>query len=133
MYFQRYRNGTISDDTVIEVKRFNLLVADIGGTNVKTKKILKKAEGLDEAYILSLTSGKDYGKEAVVAMMAKMNVNIDEKKIFFIFAGHPSEVEDFLRVNPALSRRTPRFLQFNDYTPMELVDITNEKAYVVSC
>ena len=47
----------------------------IGGTNAKTEKILKKAEGrvlfVDEAYTLSSTSGKDYGKEAIEAMMAK--------------------------------------------------------------
>ena len=35
-------------------------------------------------------------------------------------------MEDFLRVNPGLSRRVPNFLQFSDYTPMELAEITNK-------
>ena len=35
-------------------------------------------------------------------------------------------MEDFLRVNPGLSIRIPNFLQFNDYTPMELAEITNK-------
>ena len=35
-------------------------------------------------------------------------------------------MEDFLRVNPGLSRRIPNFLQFNDYTPMEIAEITNK-------
>ena len=88
----------------------------IGGTNAKTKKILKKAEGrvlfVDEAYTLSSTSAKDYGKEAIEAMMAKMNANIDwkTKKPIFIFAGYLCEMEDFLRVNPGLSRRIPNVL-----------------------
>ena len=103
----------------------------IGGTNAKTEKILKKAEGrvlfADEAYTLS-TSGKDYGKEAIEAMMAKINANIDKKtkNQIFIFAGYPGDMEGFLRVNPVLSRRIPNFLQFKDYTPMELAEITNK-------
>ena len=56
------------------------------------------------------------------------NANIDgkTKNPIFIFAGYPCEMEDFLRVNPGLSRRIPNFLQFNDYTPMELAEITNK-------
>ena len=94
----------------------------IGGTNAKIEKILKKAEGrvlfVDHAYTLSSTSGRYYGKEAIEAMMAKMNANIDgkTKNPIFIFAGYPCEMEDSLRVNPGLSRRIPNVLQFNDYT-----------------
>ena len=60
--------------------------------------------------------------------MAKMNANIDgkTKKSIFIFAVYPCEMEDFLRVSPGLSRRIPNVLQFNDYTPMELAEITNK-------
>ena len=124
--------GIINHDTVIEVQRSDLVAEHIGGTNAKTKNMLKKAEGrvliVDEAYTLSSTSGKDYGKEAVEAMMAKMNANIDgkTKNLTFIFARYPCEMEDFLRVNPGLSRRIPNFQQFNDYTPMELAEITNK-------
>ena len=53
----------------------------IGGTIAKTEKILRKAEGrvlfVHEAYTLSSASGKDFGKEAIEAMMGKMNANID--------------------------------------------------------
>ena len=88
----------------------------IGVTNAKTKKILKKIEGrvlfVDEAYTISSTSVKDYGKEAIEAMMAKMNANIDgkTKNPIFIFAGYLCKIEDFLRVNPGLSRRIPNVL-----------------------
>ena len=102
----------------------------IGVTNAKTKKILKKAKGrvlfVDETYTLSFTSGKDYGKEAIEAVMAKMNSNIDwkTKKTIFIFAWYPCEMEDFLRVNPGLSRQIPNVLQL--HVPMELAEITNK-------
>ena len=60
--------------------------------------------------------------------MGKMNANIDgkTKNPIFIFAGYPCEMEDFLRVNPGLSRRIPNVLQFNDYMPMELAETTNK-------
>ena len=104
----------------------------IGGTNAKTEKKLKKAEGwvlfVDEAYTLSSTSAKDYGKEAIEAMMAKMNANIDRKTKhpIFISAGYSCKMEDLLRVKPGLSRRIPNVLQFNDYTPMKLAELTNK-------
>ena len=104
----------------------------ISGTNAKIEEILKKGEGrvlfVDEAYILSSTSGKDYGKEAIEAMMAKMNANIDgkTKNTIFIFAGYRCEMEDLLRVNPGLSRQISNFLRFNDYTPMEFAEINNK-------
>ena len=124
--------GIIDDDTVIEVEQCDLVVDHIGGTNAKTKKMLKKAQVqvpiADDAYTLSSTWGKDYTKEAVEATMVKMNTNIDRKtkKVIFIFTGHPCEMEDFLRVNPGLSSRISNSLHFNDYTLMELAEITNK-------
>ena len=65
----------------------------ISGTNEKTEKTLKKAKGrmlfVDEVYTLLSTSGKVYGKEAIEALMANMNSNIDgkTKNPIFIFAG----------------------------------------------
>ena len=58
LYFQVFSKiGIIDDDTVIKVQRSGLVTEYIGGTNAKTEKILKKAEGrvlfVDEAYTLS--------------------------------------------------------------------------------
>ena len=80
-----------------------MIVEHIGGANAKIEKILKKAEGF---VLIVYKAGKDYGKKAVEAKMAKINVNIDgkTKKAIFIFAECPCEMEDFLRVNPCLSR-----------------------------
>ena len=46
---------------------------------------------VDETYALSSTSGKDYGKEAIEAMMAKMNANLHgkTKKQFLYLLGIP--------------------------------------------
>ena len=87
------------------------------GTNAKPKKILKKADGqmlfFDEAYTLSLTSGKDYSKGAIEVMMAKMNANIDEetkKKQFFYLLGIPAK-------NGRLLESEPRFLKMYSKFP----------------
>ena len=112
------------------MQRSDLVAEHIGGTNAKTKKILKKAEGwvlfVNEAYTLSLTSGKDYGKEAIEAMKMNANTGGKTKNPIFIFAGYPYEMEDILRGNPGLSRQIPNFLQFNDYTLIGLAEITNK-------
>ena len=54
------------------------------------------------------------------------NIDGKTKNPIFVFAGYPCEMEDFLRVNPGLSRQIPNVLQFSDYTPMELAEITNK-------
>ena len=72
----------------------------IGETNAKTEKIWKKAEGwgllVDKTYTLSLTSAKDYDKEAIETMTTKMNENLDGKiqSPIFLFAGYLYETEE---------------------------------------
>ena len=68
--------------------------------------------------------------------MAKINVNIDRKtkKTGSVFARYPCEMVHFLIANPGLSIRIPNFLQFNDYNPIKLAEITNKilLSYVMS-
>ena len=60
----------------------------------KDRKNIKESRRAGAIYTLSSTSGKDYAKEAIDAMMVKMNANIDgkTKKTMFIFAGYPCEM-----------------------------------------
>ena len=60
----------------------------------KDRKNIKESRRAGAIYTLSSTSGKDYGKEAIDAMMVKMNANIygKTKKTMFIFAGYPCEM-----------------------------------------
>ena len=110
LYFQVFSEILgLSTMTVIEVQRSDLVVEHIGGTNAKTEKILKKAEGqvlfVDEAYTLSSTSGKDYWQRSDRGNDGENECEYrrKNKKHNFIFAGYPCEMED-LRVNPGLSR-----------------------------
>ena len=94
----------------------------------KDQKNIKESKGLFVNEALTSTSGKDYVKKAIEAMIVKTNTNKDGeiRNPILIFAGYPCEMEDFLRMNPGLLRWIPNFLQFNDYTPMVLAEITNK-------
>ena len=92
----------IKNEKIIEVQRSDLVAEHIGGTAQKTEKMLKLAEGgvffLDEAYRLNSTSDRDYGKEALETIMARMNANPDKdvQNPIFIFAGYENEMEQFM-------------------------------------
>ena len=44
-----------------------------------------------------------------------------------IFAGYKEQINDFLKMNPGLTRRVKTVLNFADFTPEELFDITKCK------
>ena len=64
--------------------------------------------------------------------MAKMRANIDGKikNSIFIFAAYLHEMEDFLTVNPGLSRRITNVLHFIDCTLTELRNHRQSSAYL---
>lgn len=81
----------------------------------RPKKILKKTDGkvllADEAWF-------DI-REVLWQRSNQDNDGENERK-------YTCEMEDFFRVNPGLSRGIPIFLEFNDYTSMEVVEIANK-------
>ena len=103
----------------------------------KLQKSLRKLSGVscllfvDEAYTLCSPSERDFGKEAVETLMAYMNNNVNPniKNPIMIFAGYKEQMNDFLRMNPGLTRRVKIVLNFADFTPKDLCDITNVKCY----
>ena len=117
----------------MEVQRSDLFAEHIGGTASKTAKIIKKAEGcvlfVDEAYTLCSPSKRDFGKEAVETLMAHRNNNVNPniKNPMMIFAGYKEQMNDFLKVNPGLTRRVKTVLNFADFTPEDLCNITKCK------
>ena len=120
-------------EKVVEVQRSDLVGEHIGGTASKTAKIIKKTEGgvlfIDEAYTLCLPSERDFGKEAVETLMANMNNNVNPKikSPIMIFAGCKEQINDFLKMNPGLTRRVKTVSNFADFTPEELCGITKCK------
>ncbi len=117
--------GVISKGHLVEVERADLVGEFIGHTAQKTRDNLKKAQGgvlfIDEAYSLCRGGEKDFGKEAIDALVKAME---DRKNEFvLILAGYPKEMEMFLRSNPGLSSRFPLHIDFPDYSIEELLAI----------
>ena len=94
-------------------------------TTTQTLAKLEEARGgvlfIDEAYSLDKKSTNDTGKEAITTILKYMEDHKNE--IMIIFAGYTKEMEQFLQINPGLTSRVPNRLDFEDYTPEQIVQM----------
>jgi stage V sporulation protein K len=130
--------GILSKGHLIEVERADLVGEYIGHTAMKTRDMLKKAGGgilfIDEAYTLAQGGEKDFGKEAIAALVKAMEDSRDN--LVVILAGYSLEMQRFLASNPGLRSRFPIQIDFADYNCEELFQIAlqiyNERDYELS-
>ncbi|MCC8180917.1 MAG: AAA family ATPase [Planctomycetes bacterium] len=119
--------GLIEKGHLIELDRSGLVGGYLGQTAIKVKEVVDKAlDGvlfIDEAY--SLVGGKQgndsYGMEAINTLLKAMEDN--RSRLIVIVAGYPKLMEEFLKSNPGLRSRFNTTLDFQDYTPDELLQI----------
>jgi stage V sporulation protein K len=118
--------GVLEKGHLIEVERADLVGEYIGHTAIKTREMVKKALGgilfIDEAYSLARGGEKDFGKEAIDALVKAMEDN--KNQFVLILAGYPEEMELFLETNPGLPSRFPIKVNFPDYTVDQLLQIS---------
>lgn len=125
-----YRSlGVLSRGHLIETDRAGLVAGYVGQTALKVHEVVKRAIGgilfIDEAYSLCVEgSGADFGKEAIDTLVKLMEDSRDD--LVVIVAGYPTEMGAFIRSNPGLESRFSRWIQFDDYSPDELVQIFHE-------
>lgn len=119
----------LSKGHFIEAERADLVGEYIGQTAQKTRAIVQKALGgilfIDEAYSLGRGGEKDFGKEAIDTLVKHMEDHHND--FILILAGYPSEMEEFLNLNPGLHSRFPFILEFEDYDLNQLLDIAKQK------
>lgn len=119
--------GVLPRGHLVEVERADLVGEFIGHTAQKTRDQIKKALGgilfIDEAYSLARGGEKDFGKEAIDAMVKGMEDHRDN--LILILAGYQDEMEWFIESNPGLRSRFPVHLSFPDYSSQELLDIAD--------
>lgn len=120
-----YNNKIIQENKLVEVGRTELVGEYVGQTAPKVKRVFDDAKGgvlfIDEAYTLIPSSERDFGHEAISAIIQEMENRRDE--VLVIFAGYEELMTQFIETNPGLSSRISREIKFFDYTIDQLITI----------
>ncbi len=92
---------------------------------MKVREVVSEAIGgvlfIDEAYALSTGGDNDFGREAIDTLLKMMEDNRDD--LIVVVAGYTDKMSAFLQTNPGLRSRFNKYLEFEDYTPEQLVEI----------
>ena len=118
--------GILSKGHLVEVDRAGLVAGYVGQTAIKVKEVVEKALGgilfIDEAYSLSnKNDANDFGGEAIDTLVKMMEDHRDD--LVIIVAGYKEEMDEFLKTNTGLISRFNKFINFEDYTNDELIQI----------
>jgi SpoVK/Ycf46/Vps4 family AAA+-type ATPase len=117
--------GILSTGHLVETDRSGLVAGYIGQTALKVKDVVEQALGgilfIDEAYSLNIGQGWDFGQEAIDTLIKSMEDYRDD--LIVVVAGYTDKMNAFLSSNPGLRSRFNKYLDFEDYTPQQLVEI----------
>ena len=122
-----YESGILKKGHLIEVNSADLVAEYVGGTALKTTRVVQSAlDGVlfvDEAYALSEDGRGGFGAEAIDTLIPFLENS--RERLVVIFAGYSSRMRQFRDSNPGLARRVPRenIFSFHDYLPDELWEI----------
>ncbi|MGI9595865.1 MAG: AAA family ATPase, partial [Acidimicrobiales bacterium] len=121
-----YRSlGVVDKGQLVEVDRSGLVAGFVGQTATRVKEVFDSADGgvllIDEAYSLTRGGEKDFGREAIDAVVK--NVEDRRDSMVVILAGYPKEMADLVATNPGFQSRFPKTIYFPDYSDEELVAI----------
>jgi F-box protein 11 len=130
--------GILERGDLIEVKRENLVSPYPGESERLISEYIDRAMGgtlfIDEAYQLTQYGPQDPGHTVIEVLLKRME---DDRGEFIVLAaGYKEHMEQFLDSNPGLGRRFNRMLEFEDYTPSELLQISelmlSDRGYMLS-
>jgi Cdc6-like AAA superfamily ATPase len=110
---------------LVETDRSGLVAGFVGQTAKNVVSVFDDARGglllVDEAYSLVRGGEKDFGREAIDAIVKLVEDRRDDTVV--IMAGYPDEMVELMTANPGLRSRFPQTIYFPDYTTDELVRI----------
>lgn len=118
--------GLLSKGHFIEVSRTHLIAGYQGQTALKVKKVIEKAKGgvlfIDEAYSITENDNSDsYGRECLTELTKALEDYRDD--LVVIVAGYTEPMNKFFESNPGLKSRFNTFIEFDDYSSEQLVEI----------
>ena len=120
--------GVIAEPKLVETSRKDFVAEYEGQSAVKTARTVDRAMGgvlfIDEAY--SLVQERDgradpFGTEALDTLLARMEN--DRDRLVVIIAGYSSDIDRLLEANDGLRSRFSTRIEFDSYSPDEIVDI----------
>jgi SpoVK/Ycf46/Vps4 family AAA+-type ATPase len=123
---QIYRTlGVVARGHLVETDRAGLVAGYVGQTAPLVQARFDEAdEGvllIDEAYSLARGGERDFGREAIDAIVKLIEDRRD--RIVVVMAGYPDEMDELISSNPGLRSRFPKVIHFPDYTTDELLAI----------
>lgn len=133
------RIGLLSKGHFIEVSRTDLIAGYQGQTALKVKEVIERAKGgvlfIDEAYSITENDHSDsYGRECLTELTKALEDYRDD--LVVIVAGYTEPMKKFFDSNPGLRSRFNTFIEFDDYTSVELSEmldfICRKNDYVLS-
>jgi SpoVK/Ycf46/Vps4 family AAA+-type ATPase len=118
--------GLLSNGHFVEVSRTDLIAGYQGQTALKVKEVIEKARGgvlfIDEAYSITENDHSDsYGRECLTELTKALEDYRDD--LVVIVAGYTEPMNKFFESNPGLKSRFNTFIEFEDYSADELMDI----------
>jgi type VII secretion ATPase EccA len=120
--------GVIAEPKLVETSRKDFVAEYEGQSAVKTAKTIDRAVGgvlfIDEAY--TLVQERDgradpFGTEALDTLLARMEN--DRDRLVVIIAGYSSDIDRLLEANDGLRSRFATRIEFDSYSPEEVLEI----------
>ncbi|BAX95042.1 type VII secretion AAA-ATPase EccA [Mycobacterium shigaense] len=120
--------GVIQEPKLIETARKDFVAEYEGQSAVKTTKVIDRALGgvlfIDEAYALvQERAGRTdpFGQEALDTLLARMEN--DRDRLVVIIAGYSNDIDRLLETNEGLRSRFATRIEFDSYSPEEILEI----------
>lgn len=120
--------GVIAEPKLVETSRKDFVAEYEGQSAVKTARTIDRAMGgvlfIDEAY--TLVQERDgradpFGTEALDTLLARMEN--DRDRLVVIVAGYSNDIDRLLETNEGLRSRFSTRIEFDSYSPEEIVEI----------
>ena len=117
--------GVLKRGHLVEVDRSKLVAGYVGQTAIQTNAVIDAAlDGvlfIDEAYSLASGGSSDFGREAIAALLKRMEDQ--RERLVVIVAGYEDEMRQFVDSNPGLKSRFTKYIRFPDYSAAEMTKI----------